>query len=204
MGHIRRVESVIPFCAIISRRPHAFDWSRRQLTTLWGPLAETSEPMPFEASGYYTREMGTGLSKILVAAVQPRDPAELARWKTATNRLEAEYAALQRRPEPGQGEPEQTEPEQAEAGQAELRPLNLDPGYISQSKLVLATVKDRDHRLYLSDGIFAEVTLRYLRSGWTDNPWTYPDYRTAPVKTFANECRARLRRHLAARDGWRR
>lgn len=194
MGHIRRVESVIPFCAIISRHPPAFEWAREQLTTLWGPLAEASEPMTFEASGYYASEMGTGLSKMLVAAVQPRDPAEMARWKTATNRLEAEYAVLQERAEPGESEREQSL----------LRPLNLDPGYISQSKLVLATVKDRDHRVYLRHGIFAEVTLRYLRSGWTENPWTYPDYRTAAVKTFAQECRARLRQHLAAHDGWRR
>lgn len=189
MGHIRRVEPVIPFCAIISRDEPAFAWARQQLTAFWGPLAEASEPMPFEASGYYTSEMGSGLRKILVAAAMPRDPGEVAAWKTATNQLEAEYASL-------------THDTEAEHGPQ--RPLNLDPGYISQSKLVLATVKDRDHRIYLSDGIFAEVTLRYLRSGWTDNPWTYPDYRTAPVKAFALKCRARLRQHLAAHDGWRR
>ena len=189
MGHIRRVETVIPFCANISRHEPAFDWARQQLAALWGPLAEASEPMPFEASGYYAGEMGTELRKILVSAATPRDPGELAGWKTASNQLETEYARL------SQGAP---------GGPAAQRPLNLDPGYISQSKLVLATVKDRDHRLYLSDGIFAEVTLRYLRSGWTDNPWTYPDYRSAPVKAFARECRARLRQHLAAHDGWRR
>lgn len=189
MGHIRRVESVIPFCAIISRHVPAFDWARQQLSALWGPLAEASAPMPFEASGYYASEMGTELRKILVAAATPRDPGELAAWKTATNQLEAEYARL---------------PKDVGSEHGQQRPLNLDPGYVSQSKLVLATVKDRDHRIYVGDGIFAEVTLRYLRSGWTDNPWTYPDYRTAPVKAFALQCRARLRQHLAAHDGWRR
>jgi hypothetical protein len=50
----------------------------------------------------------------------------------------------------------------------EPRPLNLDPGYLTEAKLVLATTKDRNHRLYLDRGIFAEVTLCYQRggSGW--------------------------------------
>lgn len=184
MAAICRVEAVIPFSAIISRHDEAFAWARDQLATIWGPLAAAGPAVPFKASAYYAGEMGEGLRKIMVAAEHPRDPAELASWKVATNAFEAEYAAL--------------------AEPAEPRPLNLDPGYISQSKLVLATVKDRDHRLYLREGIFAEVTLRYLRSGWTENPWTYPDYRTDPVKTFATECRKRLREHLAAQDGWRR
>lgn len=184
MARICHVEAVIPFSAIISRYEEAIQWASEKLATLWGPLAIISPPMPFEASEYYANDMGMGLRKILVAAERPRDPSELASWKIATNALEAEYAAW--------------------TNTAEPRPLNLDPGYISQSKLVLATVKDRDHRLYLRDGIFAEVTLRYLRSGWTENPWTYPDYRTDPVKTFANQNRKRLREFLKAENGWRR
>lgn len=184
MARVCHVESVLPFCAIISRYDDAFQWAQRQLVALWGPLTEVGAAMPFMAADYYGADMGTGLRKILVAAEQPRDPSELASWKVATNALEADYAVASGAPEP--------------------RPLNLDPGYISQSKLVLATVKDRDHRLYLREGVFAEVTLRYLRSGWTDNPWTYPDYRTDPVKEFANRNRQRLREYLAAEDGWRR
>ncbi|WP_164103051.1 DUF4416 family protein [Candidatus Laterigemmans baculatus] len=184
MARICRVEAVIAFSAIISRHEEAIQWACERLALLWGPLPVVSPPMPFEASEYYANEMGSGLRKIMVAAERPRDPSELADWKVATNALEADYAAL--------------------SPAAEPRPLNLDPGYISQSKLVLATVKDRDHRLYLREGIFAEVTLRYLRSGWTENPWTYPDYRTDPVKTFANQNRLRLREFLKAEDGWRR
>ena len=38
----------------------------------------------------------------------------------------------------------------AEAGHAEPRPLNLDPGYLTPAKLVLASTKDHAHRIYLS------------------------------------------------------
>jgi hypothetical protein len=71
------------------------------------------------------------------------DPGRLAEIKRLTNEWEAEYAALEIHPEP--------------------RPLNLDPGYITAAKLVLASTKDQGHRIYLRDGIFAEVTLRFVR-----------------------------------------
>ena len=58
----------------------------------------------------------------------------------------------------------------------EARPVNIDPGYLTLFKLVLATTKDSAHRLYLQSGIYAEVTLRYQNSRWQPWPWTYPDY----------------------------
>jgi hypothetical protein len=175
---------VIAFCAVISRHAELRGWAAERLGRLWGTLEPEPVPVPFRAEAYYREQMGEGLSKVMVAATEPRDPAELADWKLATNRWEAECAASGRWPE--------------------RRPLNLDPGYVTQSKLVLATAKDRDHRVYLRDGIFAEVTLRRLRSGWVDNRWTYRDYREASVKAFAEACRRRLRAHLIAADGFRR
>jgi len=75
----------------------------------------------------------------------------------------------------------------------EARPLNLDPGYISEAKLVLATTKDRDHRLYLADGIFAEVTLHYRSKAWCSSRWTYPDYQREDFQEFFTRCRLHLR-----------
>ena len=86
----------------------------------------------------------------------------------------------------------------ANSNHVEDRPLNLDPGYISQAKLVLATTKDRDHRIYLRDGMFAEVTLTYVGKSWQHHRWSYPSYRTKDVAEFASECRQRLREHLRA------
>ena len=72
---------------------------------------------------------------------------------------------------------------------AENRPINIDPGYITEAKLVLATTKDRDHRLYLSRGIFAEVTLSIRGGSWRDAAWTYPDYRRRDYQEFFSSCR---------------
>jgi hypothetical protein len=81
----------------------------------------------------------------------------------------------------------------------ESRPLNLDPGYLTEAKLVLASTKDRDHRVYLDRGIYAEVTLHYQRGrGWQPRPWTYPDYRSEPYLQFFTRCRQYLRKHKHA------
>ena len=45
-----------------------------------------------------------------------------------------------------------------------------------QHKLVLASTKDHAHRIYLSRGIFAEVTLHYQHRGWRHHEWTFPNY----------------------------
>lgn len=176
MAKTRLVEPVIRFVAVISGEDAVARWALQRIGEFWGATAEMTPPQPFEAGGYYAAEMGDRLSKTLIALAQPQDPAGLAQWKTQTNAWEQEAATTF-------------------AG-AHVRPLNLDPGYVTQAKLVLATAKDRDHRIYLRDGIFAEVTLSYVGGRWVDHRWTYPDYRTAVVADFANRCRARLREHL--------
>ena len=89
--------------------------------------------------------------------------------KGQTNEWEAEYAALGRHPE--------------------LRPLNLDPGYITAAKLVLASTKDHAHRIYLQRGIYAELTLTYRHRQWRALDWTYPDYRRDDYQAFFSRCR---------------
>jgi hypothetical protein len=74
---------------------------------------------------------------------------------------------------------------------------------MTQAKLVLATTKDRDHRIYLRDGMFAEVTLTYVGRQWQHHRWSYPSYRTEEVAAFATECRKRLRQHLRATQQFR-
>jgi hypothetical protein len=75
----------------------------------------------------------------------------------------------------------------------EPRPLNLDPGYLTPAKLVLASTKDHAHRIYLSRGIYAEVTLFYKDRHWQPREWTFPDYRRADYQEFFSQCRAYLR-----------
>jgi Domain of unknown function (DUF4416) len=155
---------VLTICAIISRYDEAFAWGSRRLSEHFGSIALTSMPFDHRETTYYEASMGPDLKKWFVAFTSAADSAKLADWKLATNAMEGEYASLGRH--------------------SEARPLNLDPGYLTEAKVVLATTKDRDHRLYLRDGIYAEVTLRFQSGGWKSQPWTYPDYQRADFHAF--------------------
>lgn len=166
------VEPVMRFCAVISSDAKVRSRAIERLVADWGQLACHSEPLPFHGGGYYADSMGDDLRKELIAFGPPIDGGGLADWKHHTNEIEKEVA--------GPDYPE-------------IRPLNLDPGYVTQAKLVLATTKNRDHRVYLRDGMFGEITLNYMAKKWTHHRWTYPDYRTEKVAEFAMQCRNVLR-----------
>ena len=121
--------------------------------------------------------MGTDLKKTFFGFESLIDPARLVELKETTNQWEADYQRLARH--------------------AESRPLNLDPGYLTEAKLILASTKDRDHRIYLDHGIYAENTLYFHHGAWRSRPWTYPDYQRADYHQFFGLCRDYLRRKYA-------
>ncbi len=113
--------------------------------------------------------MGPGLQRQFISFKKPISPLELVRIKLWCNAVE------QRRFSSGG-----------------KRCVNIDPGYLTLSKLVLATTKDHQHRLYLGKGIFAEVTLRFRDKTFMKWEWTYPDYCTPEYIAIFNHIRNTL------------
>jgi len=120
--------------------------------------------------------MGPGLKKQFLVFDGSFDPQHLPKRKLESNQLEEQLARL--------------------GTFAELRPVNIDPGYLTLTKLVLASAKDRAHRLYMADGIYAEECLYYLDGSWQARPWTYADYRRADFQVFFVEARKILKRSM--------
>lgn len=123
--------------------------------------------------------MGAGLRKQLLAFRDLLAPDRLPEVKLRTNILEQELAGAGTYPD--------------------VRPVNLDPGLLTLGKFMLATTKDQAHRVYLRDGIYAEVTLRYHQGTFEPWPWTYADYRQACVHEFLQQARAYYRERLQSR-----
>lgn len=124
----------------------------RALSQEFGEIDLRSDDLPFTHTCYYEREMGAGLVRRIVSFATLVDPGALASIKHATNAIEAALARDGR------------------------RRVNLDPGYLTGAKLVLATTKNHAHRIYIGQDIYAEVTLVYHAGGFHPWPWTYPDY----------------------------
>jgi hypothetical protein len=151
-------------------------WSKQRLEDRFGPVALTSAPFHFNQTEYYQPTMGPGLHKQFLAFRDLVTPEALADIKLTTNALEQDTARTGRWPEP--------------------RPVNLDPGILTLGKFHLATTKDQAHRVYLRDGIFAEVTLRFEAGVWVPWPWTYADYRLPEVLAFLKLARDDYQRQL--------
>ncbi len=178
MGQITPHSPALFLLCAFSRHQTALDWAKRRATDSWGPVALTSEPFEFSETDYYEPTMGPGLKKVFWVFERPFDPTDLAQTKLLTNTWETEFAAAAR-----DGRVESSEPI------TDTRPLNLDPGYLTVAKLVLASTKDHTHRIYLRDGIHAEITLFYRHGRWEHHEWTFPDYRRADYQAFFTRCR---------------
>ncbi len=111
-----------------------------------------SEITDFSFTDYYNPEMGNGLKRQWASFKTLLDPEKLAAIKVETNNIESAYANNKN------------------------RIINIDPGYITPANVILASTKDFSHRIYLSKGIYAEVTTIYKKEGFVKLPWTYPDY----------------------------
>lgn len=173
MQSSREHAGVLRIMVAFSQSTAALQWALEQAIEQWGPVALESELFDFDQTDYYRGQMGADLKKVLWAHQQLADPAGLADWKNQAGEWETQCQRVN--------------------GGDVARSLNLDPGYLTEAKLVLATTKDRDHRIYLKDGIFAEVTLYYHKQQWQSRPWTYPDFAAADYHPFLTRCRNQLR-----------
>ena len=185
MGVIRPARPVNLICGFLSNDPDLIKRAVRLLTEHAGSTDQISERWPFDSTEFYEPEMGENLQRQFASFEALMDPAALAGVKRLTNQLEGQICY--------------------ECGQPDThRLVNLDPGYISLSKLVLATTKDYSHRVYLGDGIYAESTLHYGNGEWTAWPWTYPDYAETRYHDFLLRVRERYRAKLnaGADNGW--
>ncbi len=179
MGAARQPRPVNLICGLISNDPDLMTRAVRMLTEHAGPTDDVSETWPFDWTDYYAAEMGEGLQRRFASFDRLIRPEEIVHLKVLTNDLERRISY--------------------ECGLPEDRRLvNLDPGYVALSKLVLATTKDGSHRVYLRDGIYAESTLYYRHGRWEPWPWTYRDYADPRYHAFFERVRERYRARLDA------
>ena len=166
MGKTKQPRPVKLICSLFSGNVTPLAAAREALLDRFGYVDYQSEMLPFDHTAYYAGEFGQNLLRQIVAFRNLIPPDSLAEIKLITNAIEM-TGTLQGR-----------------------RQVNLDPGYISLGKLVLATTKDYSHRIYLGRGIYAEVTLQYKRGEFQPWEWTYPDYASHGYRKICGEIRA--------------
>ena len=136
-----------------------------------GRIDQMSEIFTFDPfTDFYQVEMGSPLKKVFVAFAATVQADFLPEMKHISNKLENEFLVKGN------------------------RIVNIDPGYLTQAKVVLATTKDYSHRIYLTKGIFGDLHLVYKDRSYQSQPWTYPDYQQTLVISFFNTLRESFRK----------
>jgi hypothetical protein len=196
MGLIKKSPPSVRFVAVFSAEDRFLRIALERLEAHWGKIASLGQAFDFVESPYYLRTMlvprpsetsldrtPRALRKQMALFADPYDPAELAADKLQSNRWERDWTE-----------------ELTSCQDDSKRLVNIDPGYLSMTKLVLASTKNREHRIYLRDGIYAEVTLAFRDQVWTSMPWTYADYQRPDVLEFLKLARKGFTSNLASRS----
>jgi len=133
------------------------------LKQTFGRIDFLSERLPFHYTRYYESEMGPSLYRRMISFAELVPLDSLIQIKLETQRLEDRY-----RDDRGN------------------RRVNLDPGLLSLHNFVLATHKNYAHRIYLGDGVFADLTLLFRGGSFQALQWTYPDYASSEMIHLLN------------------
>ena len=182
MGILKKPLPVKYFIAMLASEQELFSSCEEVLMKRYGPVDMQSDIMPWSHSDYYVAEMGDGLQRRFISLEQLGNPDLLPLMKREMIELEKQWSIL--------------------AHGTECRRINIDPGYLTEAKVVLATTKDFAHRLYIGENIYAEVELTYRkdRQGFVTLEHTYPDYRNSQTIEWFNRAREILRKSLLLKN----
>lgn len=172
MSELKEPKPVMLIMALLYSQKELLEQLTNKLVEDFGPIEWESPEFVFNHTRYYTEEMGENLNKKLIGFHQLVNPEKLPEIKLATNRREREFSY------------------------AGKRRVNIDPGYLTLDRLVLATGKDSAHRVYLQHGVYAEVTLIYHSGSFQPLPWSYPDFRSEEIINSLNQIRKYFHKEL--------
>ena len=172
MAPIYQPQPVQFFCALLGKSPEHLQTALTALQNTF-EVHELMDPFPFEGTSYYEDEVGAQPWRHFVSLDGLEDRRRLVEIKSHTNALELELWGGQRL-------------------------VNLDPGYLTLGQVFLATTKDQRHRVYLDQGIYAELTLYWEAKKWQGFPWTYRDWLQTNYHTRLKVLRDHLHQDLKA------
>ena len=172
MGQPLPFKPVKLISGVLISLPSAWDQLLEELSAAFGPIDFQSPGIPFTYTHYYDDEMGVPVFRRFVSFRRLVSPHRISEIKLQTNEIENRFRVRGK------------------------RKINLDPGLLYLSRLILATTKDGSHRIPHQNGIFAEVTLLFQGDDFRPLPWTYPDYRSQEYQKILKNIRINYKAQL--------
>ncbi|HDL01205.1 MAG TPA: DUF4416 family protein [candidate division Zixibacteria bacterium] len=123
-----------------------------------------------EQAPLYTEEMGNKLSHRFFSFEKNISRDSLTSIKAACYKIEAQFSD--------------------NIDNYPFRTVNIDPGLLTPTTLVMASHKEESHKVYLKDGVYGEIVMIYAHGGFCRLPWTKSDYCDEETITFLDRVKA--------------
>ena len=169
MSELKKPKPVQLIMALLYSQVEQREQTTKKLAECFGPIEWESPEFEFNHTRYYTEEMEENLWKVILGFNKLINQENLVEIKLETNHLEQDFS------------------------QAGKRRVNIDPGYLTLDRLVVATGKNTSHRVYLGKGVYGDLTLIFQSGSFQSLPWTYPDFRSEKIISFFNQFRQKLK-----------
>ena len=134
--------------------------SLSELIKIFGEIEELNAEYDFDFTKYYQEEFGDKLLKRFVCFKEPIKKEDLVDIKMQTNIIENRFRV--------NGD----------------RQINIDPGYLDNDCLVMASNKKMSFKSQLSDGIYAHKLLEFKQGKVITFFHTFQDYTLEENKRF--------------------
>ena len=130
------------------------DKTKEILQQKYSPISKESSEFDFNHTTYYEEEFGTNLKKRFIAFEKEISEAELADIKHEITQIEKELS------------------------QNNKRTINIDPGYLNEKELVLASFKQRNEvKTDIGKSVYAHKVIEVVDNKPTTFPHTFKDYK---------------------------
>jgi hypothetical protein len=172
MSHPKNPLPAYFFASIIYQRYDRLEEAINLLSRKEWNVSKKTEEMDFHHTDYYCEEMGKPLKRIFIFFEPLSEREKIVVLKHFSYSIEKQLS------------------------QDGKRSVNIDPGYLTLENIVLSTFKNYSHRIYLGEGVFAEITLMYRERSYEPLPWTYPDYRSDEIIKIFNREREEYKRRI--------
>jgi len=159
------------FCGVLINDTVNIDDMNTILNDEFGEIETISKISKFTETDYYFNEMGE-VNRYWVVFKNLLEIDRLSNLKKMANEIEGKFSTDLK------------------------RDVNLDPGYLTAAKVVLASTKNFTHRIYIGNDIFAEVTLYYKKGTFREWPWSYADYKSKYGIDFFNGIRRKYMKDI--------
>lgn len=181
MGKINFPKPAKLIISMISSDVHLFNFFKEVLIKKFSKVDLESNTQPFNFTNYYEQEFGKDLIQKLFSFDSLIKPEQLPEIKKITNDLENNLVIKKNI---------------KKDIYIDKRKINLDPGYITLNKFILASTKNGPSRIYLNNGIYAEITLRFINKSFIPGEYTYSNYKNLEYINFLNTVRQRYKLQL--------